>query len=295
MTEMAEVQQTPSTTTASDNTKAKYFFSPNDMRIPIDNLKERLEHIVQLLDAARWESVFARILQETKCSTNEELAHWLFVSVEEVRRVVEQKKRLPYKWIVNLAICGWIHPLWILYGRKPKLLTNEDVSQDQDPETLEKHINTISEAIEKVVEYSKYFILVPLQDKSLEQYEKIRSEFKARKPEGVESFFMAELWEEEEKEERRCMLKRRVFLGWSHHTNDTFGELRNAAERFSPTAFLAAAPEAYQRRQPYTLSKEGEESFGYVADTPYGQPGWKIRKVWIDEHTDTDLEWDAKE
>lgn len=290
---MPDIQQDPSATTASDNIKAKFFFFPNDMRVPIDNLKERLEHIIQLLDAASWESVYARILQATKCSTNKELAQWLFVTVKEVRRVVEKEKQLPYKWLINLAICGWISPSWILYGRKPRLLTNEDLSQDQDLETLEKHMNIISDALEKVLEYSRYYTLVPLQDKTLEQFEAIREEFKARKPEWAETFLMAELWEEEE--ERRCVRTRRVFLEWSRLSDDTYAEVRAAAARFAPTAFLAAAPDAYQRRQAYTLSKNGEEGFGYLADTPYGWPGWKVRKVWIDGHTDMDLEWDAKE
>lgn len=65
---------------------------------------------------------------------------------------------------------------------------------------------------------------------------------------------------------------RTVLLAWSKHTRDLFPEMRKAAAKFEPTAYLADADKSHEHREKYSMG-----GGYYLGADRYS--GWKIRKV----------------
>lgn len=269
------------------------YFSPFDPPLSpfcITLPEETIAFHLNNLHATHWNAVYARITQETRCRTSVHLAAWLEADVQEVRRVLREET-LPLEWLNRLCFRGWLNPSWILYGlpQRKYLPYKVPTRNSAMGRNLEHRIWATASDVERTTRSSAAILFTVVGN--WEKMEELREGFQARRPKWAKTFLMAELWKGEDGQRVRT---RRVFLKWSSHSKNSFQELRKAAGLFASTAFLADGPKEWEHVKSYG-AEEGAGRIGYLADSDYERPGWKVRKIYICSGTDVRLEWDAKE
>ena len=102
------------------------------------------------------------------------------------------------------------------------------------------------------------------------------AEAERRMPAGSKAVLVAELVEDQSDSMTDYFghtTKRVVILAWSPHTRDIFSEMRKAAAKFAPTAYLATAPESAEHREKWSMG-----GGYYLKDGGRHSSGWKVCK-----------------